>query len=114
MLEISNSTIVLNGERLQFSNNIYEAAEYDDKLVIVFDTDKTEDEEYFDNVFCYTKEKQLLWRVKPAPAWMAGTARSRHVGVSIINHECYVTDFCGRQFLLDMQNGKPVSMQNVK
>lgn len=114
MLEISNNTIILNGEKLQFSNNIYEAVEFDDKLIIVFDTDKSEDSGYFDNVFCYTKEKNLLWRVKPAPVWMAGMARSRHVGVSIIDHACYVTDFCGRQFLLDLRNGEPVSMKIVK
>lgn len=114
MLEIYNNTILLDGKELQFSDKIHKAVEFNDKLVIIFDTDKTNDDEYFDNVFCYTKDKQLMWRVKTAPDFLAGTVRSRYVGVNIINNQCYVTDFCARQFLLDMRNGIPVAMRVVK
>ena len=66
MIEIQNNKILLDGKELQFDNKIIEAAEYEGKVVIVFETD--EDGGY-DNVFCYTQDLQLLWRIKPAPVY---------------------------------------------
>ena len=77
MIEIQNNKILLDGKELQFDNKIIEAAEYEGKVVIVFETD--EDGGY-DNVFCYTQDLQLLWRIKPAPVAIGGTARSPYVG----------------------------------
>ena len=53
MIEIQNNKILLDGKELQFDNKIIEAAEYEGKVVIVFETD--EDGGY-DNVFCYTQD----------------------------------------------------------
>ena len=58
MIEIQNNKILLAGKELQFDHKIIEAAEYEGKVVIVFETD--EDGGY-DNVFCYTQDLQLLW-----------------------------------------------------
>ena len=40
MIEIQNNKILLDGKELQFDNKIIEAAEYEGKVVIVFETDE--------------------------------------------------------------------------
>ena len=52
MIEIQNNKILLDGKELQFDNKIIEAAEYEGKVVIVFETD--EDGGY-DNVLLYAR-----------------------------------------------------------
>ncbi len=66
--------VSLAGKELQFNNKIIDAAEYD-------------------NVFCYTLDLQLLWRIKPAPVAIGGTARSPYVGVDIVDGNCRTIDF---------------------
>lgn len=57
------------------------------KVVIVFEAD--EDDGY-NNVYCYTLDFQLLWRIKPVPVAIGGTDRSPDVGVDILDGNCRV------------------------
>lgn len=111
MIKIKNNRILSDGKELQFDNQIIEAAEHNGKVVIVFNT--REDDEY-DNVFCYTLDLQLLWRIKPAPIDIGGTAKSSYVGVDIINGNCRVIDFYGRRFQVNIENGEIISKDIVR
>lgn len=111
MIEIQNNKILLDGKELQFDNKIIEAAEYEGKVVIVFETD--EDGGY-DNVFCYTQDLQLLWRIKPEPVAIGGTARSPYVGVDIVEGNCRAIDFYGRRFKVNLENGEIISKDIVR
>lgn len=111
MMEIQHNKILLEGKTLQFNNKIIEAVEYGGKVVVVFDTD--EDGGY-DNVFCYTLDSKLLWRINPAPIDIGGTARSPYVGVDVIDGNCRTIDFFGRRFLVDMENGQILSKDIVR
>ena len=105
MIEIQNNKILLDGKKLQFDNKIIEAAEHEGKVVIVFETD---------NVFCYTLDLQLLWRIKPAPVAIGGTARSPYVGVDIVDGNCRAIDFYGRRFRVNLENGEIISKDIVR
>ncbi len=111
MIEIENNKVIINGKEMQFNNKVIEAAEYEKKVIIVFETD--EDGGY-DNVFCYTLESQLLWRIKPAPVEIGGTARSPYVGVDVIDGRCRAIDFFGRRFWVNIENGDIISKDIVK
>lgn len=111
MIEIENNKILLDGKELQFNNKIIEAVEYEEKVVIVFETD--EDDGY-NNVFCYTLDLQLLWRIKPAPVAVGGTARSPYVGIDIVDGNCRAIDFYGRRFLVNIENGEIISKDIVR
>ncbi len=110
-MEIQNNKVLVKGKTLQFTNRIIEAVEYCGKVVIVFDTD--EDGGY-DNVFCYNLDSKLLWRIKPAPIEIGGTARSPYVGVDVIDGNCRAIDFFGRRFLVDIETGKILSKDIVR
>lgn len=111
MMEIQYNKILLEDKVLQFNDKIIEAVEYDGKVVIVFETD--EDDGY-DNIFCYTLDSKLLWRIKQAPIDVGGTVRSTYVGVDMLEGKCRVIDFFGRRFWIDMQNGQILSKDIVR
>lgn len=111
MIKIKSNKILLRGKELHFNKKIMEAAEYDGKVVIVFETN--EDSGY-DNVFCYTLDLQLLWRIKQVPVSIGGTARSPYVGVDIIDGDCRVIDFYGRRFRVNIENGEVISKDIVR
>lgn len=110
MMVIQNNKILLEGKELQFNNKIIEAVDYEGKVFVVFETD--EDGGY-DNVFCYTLDLQLLWRIKPAPVAIGGTARSPYVGVDIADGNCRAIDFYGRRFIVNIENGEIISKDIV-
>lgn len=111
MIEIQNNKILSDGKEWQFDNKIIEAAEHEGKVVIVFETD--EDGGY-DNVFCYTLDSHLHWRIKPAPVVIGGTVRSPYVGVDIVDGNCRVIDFYGRRFMVNLENGEIISKDIVR
>lgn len=111
MMEIKNNKIVLNGKELEFNNKIIEAVECSGKLVIVFDT---EEDSGYDNVFCYTLEKELVWRIKPAPIAIGGTVRTPYVGIDTKGDNCRAIDFFGRRFCVNIENGEILSKDIVK
>ena len=111
MMEIQHNKIFMEGKVLQFDNKIMDAVEYAGKVVVVFETD--EDDGY-DNIFCYTLEGKLLWRIKRAPIDIGGTARSPYVGVNVIDGKCRAIDFFGRRFWVDVENGRILSKDIVR
>mgnify|MGYP000063077679 CR=1 FL=1 len=111
MIEIQNNKIFSDGNELQFNNKILEAVDYEGKVVVVFETG--EDGGY-DNVFCYTLDLQLVWRIKPAPVAIGGTVRSPYVGVDIVDGNCRAIDFYGRRFLVNIENGEIISKDIVR
>lgn len=111
MIEIQHNKIFLEDRVLQFNNKIIEAAEYADRVVIVFET---EEDGGYDNVFCYSMDSKLLWRIKRAPTDIGGTVRSSYVGVNVLDGQCRAIDFFGRRFLVDMENGHILSKDIVK
>ena len=111
MLEIQHDKVMLEDKVLQFNKIIIEAAEYDGKVVVVFETD--EDDGY-DNIFCYTIDSKLLWRIKQTPVDIGGTARCQYVGVDVTNGKCRAIDYYGRRFLVDMENGQILSKDIVR
>lgn len=111
MIKIKNNKIISKNYSLEFKDKIFEAVEYNGRLVIVFDSDE---DEGFDNVYCYTIEKQFLWRIKPAPENIGGTIRTPYVGVDMIDGICRVIDFWGRRFIIDIVSGEILSKDIVR
>ena len=111
MMEVLGNRVIVEGGAIQFDNNIFEAAECDGKIIVVFDTD--EDAGY-DNVYCYTLEKKLIWRIKPVPVKIGGTARTPYVGVDIVNGKCRIIDFFGRRFIINIETGEIISKDIVR
>lgn len=111
MMKYENNMILLNDKKLLFEYNILEAVLICEKLVVVFDTD--EDNGY-DNVYCFNRNRDKLWRIQQAPREIGGTARTPYVGVDVTDGKCRVVDFFGRRFVVDINDGHIISKDIVR
>lgn len=75
---------------------------------------ETDEDDGYDNVYCYTLDFQSLWSIKPAPVAIGGTARSPYVGVDILDGNCRAINFFGRRFLVNIENGEIISKDIVR
>lgn len=111
MMEIYQNKILLNNKEMVFETDILEAVYLDEKLIVVFATN--EDNPY-DNVYCFNQCKKMIWRIQQVPKEIGGTARTPYVGVDIIGGYCRVIDFFGRRFVIDSDNGHIISKDIVR
>lgn len=111
MIQYDKNKILINDKEYTFKNNILEAVSIESKLIIVFDTN--EDEGY-DNVYCYDNNQTQLWRIQPVQKKIGGTSRVPYVGVNIKDKICRVVDFFGRRFIVNIDNGCITLMDIVK
>lgn len=111
MITIDDNKIIMSDRTVEFDEKIMEAVDIDNKLVVVFETNR---DDGFDNVYCYGYDKTELWRIQPVPKEIGETARTPYVGVNKINGSCQVIDFFGRRFKLDILSGNIVSKDIVK
>lgn len=111
-MEIKNNCIIISDtDKICFDEPIIEAAIENDKVFVVFQTIV---DNGFDNLYCFTYDKHLLWRIKQAPREIGGTVRATYVGVSIRDNLCYATDFFGRCFFVNPDNGEIIGKEIVK
>ncbi len=108
MIKVNGKKIITNTGELLFEKNVMEAVEENDIIVIVLDTDEHR------NVYCYTINHQLLWQIEKIPVEIGGTEECTYVSVGLKNGVCRVIDFWGRSFVVDITNGKVISMNIVK
>ena len=111
MIAIDNNKIIMSDTTIEFNEKVLEAVEIDNKLIVVFETNR---DDGFDNVYCYEYDKTELWRIQPAPKEIAGTARTTYVGVDKENDSCRVVDFFGRRFKVNILSGEILSKDIVK
>lgn len=99
-MNILGNKIIINNKELLFDKNILEAAEYKSKIIVVLDTNE------IDNVFCYSYNSELLWKMDSSEITNVGTEKEPCIGVRIVNENCVVFDFFGRRYVLNTENGK--------
>lgn len=100
MMIINGNKVVLNNKEFVFENNILEAIEFESKLIVVFDINK------IDNVFCYSLNLELLWKMDSSQIKNVGTEKEPCIGVRLIDGKCVAFDFSGRRYIINIANGK--------
>ncbi len=111
MIDYNMNTFQLGDKNFVFKNNILGIVTIEEKIIVVFETD--EDDGY-DNVYCYNLNQEKIWRIQQPPQKIGGTARVPYVGISIEDGECKVVDFFGRKFSININDGSIISKEIVR
>lgn len=111
MIEYDMNIFRLGGKDFVFDNNILGIVSIENKIIVVFETD--EDDGY-DNVYCYNFNQEKIWRIQQPPTKIGGTARVPYVGIGIEDGECKVVDFFGRKFSININDGSIISKEIVR
>ena len=115
MISINGKKITINDVIISLPSKIEQNREYvllNDRIIIVYNIDEFQGK---NNVACYSLNGELIWNIKKPNKKDAGIMQdSIYVGVSLINNECRVIDFYGRNFLLNTEDGTLSNMICVK
>ena len=97
---IRGNKIFLNNNELEFDKNVLEAIEYQSKIIVVLDSNE------IDNVFCYSFDAKMLWKMDSSEITNVGTDKDPCIGVRLVDEKCVAFDFFGRKYILIIDNGK--------
>lgn len=66
------------------------------------------------NVLCYDEKGEMQWRISDKlPSSIISDEQIPYVAIQIIDDKLYVTDFWGRKFSVDTQNGNLIDVKIV-
>lgn len=109
MLRLNGNKVYVETKMFEFSEKILEAKFTDESLLVIFNPDS--EKESTNNLYCFSKNGELLWRIKEPPKEIAGIAQIAYVGFS---ENDTVVDFYGRRFKYNVLNGEILGMDIVK
>lgn len=70
--------------------------------------------EEINNILCYDKNGMICWRISnKLPSNIISKEQVPYVAVQVIDEKIYATDFWGRKFNVDIQNGNLISVKIV-
>lgn len=98
----SENILNINDKKIALDFDILEIREINGiVLVVTIPQDKV-----LDNLFGITINTGEMWKVQKLSEVYPSFSQTPYVGVSILNNEILVTDFCGCRFIVNSINGK--------
>ena len=90
--------LYINGKRIKFRYDVYDVKISGDVIIVLEDPPMNgiNTPDILDNVYGFSKEGELLWRIEPPPAKLkagVGMDRSAYVGMDIEDGKCIAVDF---------------------
>ena len=70
--------------------------------------------EELNNILCYDEKGEMCWRISDKlPPDIISKEQIPYVAIQIVNGELYATDFWGRKFKVNTENGKLIDVKIV-
>ncbi len=70
--------------------------------------------EELNNILCYDKNGKLCWRISnKLPSNIVSKEQIPYVALQVIDEKLYATDFWGRKFNVDVENGDLIDVKIV-
>lgn len=70
--------------------------------------------EELNNVLCYDEKGKICWRISnELPSNIVSKEQIPYVAIQVIDGKLYATDFWGRKFNVDIENGKLIDVKIV-
>ena len=71
--------------------------------------------EELNNILCYNENGEMCWRISDKlPSNIVSKEQIPYVAIQIMNGKLYATDFWGRKFNVDVENGNLMDVKIVR
>ena len=71
--------------------------------------------EELNNILCYDENGEMCWRISDKlPSNIVSKEQIPYVAIQIMNGKLYATDFWGRKFNIDVENGNLMDVKIVR
>ena len=102
-----NNILCIDNIKITTKYPIKDVKRVDDKYVILLEIPHVElgiDE--LNNILCYDEKGKMCWQISnKLPSSIICKDQMPYVAIRIIDRELYATDFWGRKFRVDVNNG---------
>ncbi len=104
----NENVITIDGEEISFDQNILEAIETQNVIVVV----TAPINGINDNVFGISLSSDEIWTIQSYSKLNPSFSQTPYVGISILDENVIVTDFCGCKFVIDPITGNIIGRAN--
>lgn len=112
-VQINNNILILNGKEIKFNHNVRQFKTIGDDVVVLLAIPYNDNT--LDNIYCYMANGIIRWQVQPIKdAFPEMKQVFPFEQMSVIDGELSASDFYGRRFFIDVQNGKITKKDVVK
>lgn len=112
-IKINQNILSLNGKEIKFNHNIRQFKTVGDDVIVLLAIPNNDNT--LDNIYCYGSYGIIKWQVQPIKeAFPEMKQVFPFEQMSIIDNKISASDFYGRRFIIDIQNGKILSKDIVK
>lgn len=117
MISINENTVTIENNRIELPYPIKSVKEMENKYILLLKipTRITLGEEELCNVLCYRVDGKFMWRIdKILPSFIESSDRVPYIAIDVFEQSLKATDFMGRRFEIDTENGKLLNVEIVK
>lgn len=108
IFSFENNILCINNIKIATKYPIKDVGRVNDKYVILLKIPRVElgmDE--LNNILCYDDKGKMCWQISnKLPPSISCKDQMPYVAIQIIDRELYATDFWGRKFSVDVNNGE--------
>lgn len=118
MREVSIDGNILNigGTKITVKYPIKQVESISGKYVVLLKIPRVElGAEELNNILCYNENGEMCWRISDKlPPNIVSKEQIPYVAIQIMNGKLYATDFWGRKFNVDVENGNLMDVKIVR
>ena len=118
MREVSIDGNILNigGTKITVIYPIKQVESISGKYVVLLKIPRVElGAEELNNILCYNENGEMCWRIREKlPSNIVSKEQIPYVAIQIMNGKLYATDFWGRKFNVDVENGNLMDVKIVR
>ena len=118
MREVSIDGNILNigGTKITVKYPIKQVESISEKYVVLLKIPRVELEaDELNNILCYNENGEMYWRISDKlPSNIVSKEQIPYVAIQIMNGKLYATDFWGRKFNVDVENGNLMDVKIVR
>lgn len=112
-IQIKDNILILNGKNIKFNHKIRQFKTIGDDVVILLEIPNGDDT--LDNIYCYGSYGIIKWQVQPIKeAFPDLKMVFPYEQLNIKDGELWASDFYGRRFFINAEDGKITKKDIVK
>lgn len=112
MYKVYESVIIINEYKKEFPFEIRSVIQYDDKYIVLLSIpfDKND----INNIYCINTRTELIWQSQDLNVLYPNMKNIPYEQMGMKDNSLFASDFYGRNYKIDVQNGKILDCNIVK
>ena len=103
MYSYEGNIVNINGIKLMFKYSVRDMLKYKEKYIILLEIPYDKDD--INNIYCLNENTKLIWKVEDLDKLYPERRNMPYEQIAVENNILYASDFAGRCYHIDIDNG---------